>query len=971
MKIISWNINGIAAHRRELIKFLTDVKPDVMCLQEIRGKVPLNTPSYHDYWFPAAEPNYSGTLVLTKREPLSVKLGIGIKKYDREGRAITLEYRDFYIVNVYVPNYQAQSPPERRKYRLNWDVAFRSYVSKLPKPAVLCGDFNVTHTELDIYPSEARTSTVPPDMTTEERKNFDRLLNAGFKDVFRVFYPNKHDAYTWWASKSNNRIRNRGSRLDYFLVSNELLTYVKSIKHYADTQGSDHCPIGLVIQATLPRTGLSGRDLVAQWSAIDWPTLQDQLYQMQKGIAQAAYDLDWALVARLQDRLTASWTARALAVYKVANKKSAPGVDGVVWSTDAEKANAVRSLTPNNYTPLPYLHIQIKEKNGARRNINVACTRDRAMIALYAFSLAPVAETTADKKSFFGRGGRLKQDLHAYLFSALNRPNAPGLVVITDVSAFYESAAHRWLMANIPMDRRMLRRFLKAGVVRNGELFETERGMSMGISISHLLANMMLDGLQSYLYDRLYPGNKGRTGYANGELFRWADDMLITAGSWDQAERILEIVTDFLAERGLGLNQAKTKIRRISDGFTFLSRTYRKTGDTLTVRVSDDAVQRHIRDLERLILEDRGEKFSPETMIARINSLNGGWANHYRDIDAYEAFRRADAAVNTFLLYRLSEIYAPSYHKQMERRYWVSDGGGRYVFASPADRSIRVRRLAQLRIVTHKPCKVSFNPYFDQDYLSWLRHYRDVQKANGKYRLVWDRQEGKCGYCGERMLADQEVDIVEKEPGRGRRTDNLCYIHRRCAYDTVYTGDEDAIGTPIDLVRLLEDYITDTAGDEPEESPYEGLTEYFQSCERRSLTLRFSELEELLGRTLPWEAHKFRTFWYETTSDLEHGRRSELWEQEDYPVHAMELSLPDACIADSWLKYGYKISSLDLERKKVGFRRGSVLRGAAGQAMRKVLQIEKTLMGRKLPHPVVKRMNAGLDEILQLIKETD
>ena len=165
-------------------------------------------------------------------------------------------------------------------------------------------------------------------------------------------------------------------------------------------------------------------------------------------------------------------------------------------------------------------------------------------------------------------------------------------MVIADIRAFYESAAHRWMIDHIPMNKTMLRKFLKAGVVRNGDLFDTNEGMSMAISISPLLANMMLDGLQTYLYDHLYPGAKKR-GYANGEVYRWADDILITADTWDQGERIVEIITEFLAERGLGLNQEKTKIKRVSKGFTFMSRTYQKTGDTLVVRLSphSDTVQ--------------------------------------------------------------------------------------------------------------------------------------------------------------------------------------------------------------------------------------------------------------------------------------------------------------------------------------------------------------------------------------------
>lgn len=953
-----------------MIKFLSDAKPDVMCIQETRGRITLATPGYHDFWFPAVEPNYSGTLALSRHEPLSVSLGIGIKKYDREGRAITLEYRDFYVVNVYVPNYQTQSPPERRKFRLNWDAAFRTYVSKLPKPVVICGDFNVTHTEKDIYPSEARSSPVPPDMITEERKNFERLLDVGLKDVFRVFYPEKRDAFTWWAHKNQNRIHNKGSRLDYFLVSNELLTFVKSIKHYTDTQGSDHCPLSIMINVTVQRTDLSDQDLADQWEATDWVLVKKKVHEMQTAIAQAAYNLDWALVSQLQDKLTASWNARALAVYEITNKKSAPGVDGVVWQTSVEKANAVRSLVSYAYTPLPYLHMDILEANGKHRNINVASARDRAMIALYAFSLSPIAETTADKKSFSARGGRTKQDLHAYLFEALDGPQAPKIVVIADVRAFYESAVHRWMIDHIPMNKTILRKFLKAGVVRNGELFDTNEGISMGISISPLLANMMLDGLQTYLYDHLYQGHEQKQSYANGELFRWADDILVTADTWEQAEKILEIITDFLAERGLGLNQEKTKIRRVSKGFTFMSRTYRKTGDTLVVRLStgSDTVQRHVRELEALILGNTGEKFSPETMINRINRKNANWMCHYRDMDAYNAFRYVDAAVNTFLLHRMKGIYSPAYHKQMERRFWISEGGGRYVFVCPNDHSIRVSRLAQTRIVRHKPCKVSFNPYFDQHYLEWLRHYRDVQKANGNYRIVWERQEGKCAYCGGDMLADQEVDIVEQTIGRGRRLDNLRYIHRRCAYDMLLHSSQYAFSSPIDLVQLLEDYIAESSEENNvflEESPYAALTEYFQCCERRSLTMSFDDIESVTGKKLPWEAQNYRSFWCETSFDLDAGKRSELWEKEGFPIHAVELALPNYCIADSWIKYGYRISNLDLEKKKVSFRRGVVLRGTAGRALQKVQRLEKALMGQKLSYKEIKQIDTVLDQAIQ------
>lgn len=221
------------------------------------------------------------------------------------------------------------------------------------------------------------------------------------------------------------------------------------------------------------------------------------------------------------------------------------------------------------------------------------------------------------------------------------------------------------------------------------------------------------------------------------------------------------------------------------------------------------------------------------------------------------------------------------------------------------------------------------------------------------------------------MLADQEVDIVERTIGRGRRLDNLCYIHRRCAYDVVVCHNDYESGSPINLVQLLEDYIAETSEENKislEESPYAALREYFRCCELKNLTLYFDDIENMLGRKLPWEAGNFQTFWVETSFDVDTGKRTDLWEQEGYPIHAVGLSLPTDCIADSWLKYGYKISLLDLEKKKVAFRRGTVLRGTAGRAFQKALRIEKALMGQKLSHNDVKKIDELLERIIQDIR---
>lgn len=201
MKIASWNINGIAAHRRELIKFLTDGKPDVMCIQETRGKLYWPPPATTTTGFRRWNPIIRALSFCPDVSHYPSSWGLGSRSMTGKAGPSPQSIRIFMLLMCMFRTTR-HNPPERRKYRLNWDMAFRTYISKLPKPVVVCGDFNVTHTDQDIYPSEARSSTVPPDMITEERKNFERLLEVGLKDVFRTFYPEKRDASTWWAPKN-------------------------------------------------------------------------------------------------------------------------------------------------------------------------------------------------------------------------------------------------------------------------------------------------------------------------------------------------------------------------------------------------------------------------------------------------------------------------------------------------------------------------------------------------------------------------------------------------------------------------------------------------------------------------------------------------------------------------------------------------------------------------------------------------
>lgn len=248
MKIISWNVNGIrSVLKHGFIDFVKKAKADVVCLQETRAPeiaVDLALPEYpHHFWNNAEKRGYSGTAAFSKIKPLSVSKGIGMKKHDREGRVLTLEFKDFYLVNVYVPN--SQRTLDRLPYRTQeWDLDFLKYLKKLEKkkPVVFCGDLNVAHREIDL--TNPKTNVKNHGFTPEERAGFDRVVEAGFVDTFREFEKGGGH-YTWWSRLSNCRARNIGWRIDYFLISKSLRPRLKKSWILKETMGSDHCPVAI------------------------------------------------------------------------------------------------------------------------------------------------------------------------------------------------------------------------------------------------------------------------------------------------------------------------------------------------------------------------------------------------------------------------------------------------------------------------------------------------------------------------------------------------------------------------------------------------------------------------------------------------------------------------------------------------------------------------------------------------------
>ncbi len=249
MKLISWNVNGLrACIGKGFMDYFNEVDADIFSVQEIKlqeGQIDLNLEGYHQYWNYAEKKGYSGTAIFTKIEPLSVAYGIGIEEHDNEGRVITLEFEKFYLVNVYTPNSQRELA--RLDYRMKWEDDFRVYLKGLEnnKPVILCGDLNVAHKEIDL--KNPNTNRKNAGFTDEERDKMTVLLESGFVDSFRHFYPDKEDAYTWWSYMRQARDRNVGWRIDYFIVSDAIVEMMKSVDIHSHVMGSDHCPVELVL----------------------------------------------------------------------------------------------------------------------------------------------------------------------------------------------------------------------------------------------------------------------------------------------------------------------------------------------------------------------------------------------------------------------------------------------------------------------------------------------------------------------------------------------------------------------------------------------------------------------------------------------------------------------------------------------------------------------------------------------------
>ena len=486
------------------------------------------------------------------------------------------------------------------------------------------------------------------------------------------------------------------------------------------------------------------------WTAIDWRAIFGKVRRLQVRIAKAVGEKRWGKVHFLQRLLTRSLPAKLWAVRRVVSNqgKRTPGVDKVIWKTPWQKMQASRSLRRFGYKPLPLRRIYIPKRNGKRRPLGIPTMRDRAMQALHLLALLPVAETQADPNSYGFRPRRSVADALGQCYCALAKEDSPQWVLEGDIESCFDRISHPWLLANVRMDRDILRKWLKAGYMEGTALYPTEEGTPQGGIISPVLANLALDGLETVAL-RVDSRRQGNLR-PKINVVRYADDFIITGRSREQLEeKVLPAVAAFLAERGLNLSQEKTKITQIEAGFDFLGANVRKYGHKLLIRPSKDNVLGLLRDLRGVL---RTQKAATALgLIRQLNSKLRGWANSQRHLVSSRAFRYVDKRVFE-ALWRWAKRRHPTKGKGWVRqKYFRIEPPQRWTFTAPTRNrdgtwgSLDLFRASSVPIRRHVKIRAEareFDPvYGEYFYQRWLKKrqnrlwYRDRRKLAAMERV--------------------------------------------------------------------------------------------------------------------------------------------------------------------------------------------------------------------------------------------
>jgi RNA-directed DNA polymerase len=468
-------------------------------------------------------------------------------------------------------------------------------------------------------------------------------------------------------------------------------------------------------QAVAPGTGAPPASVLS-WDQINWDQTRQEVTRLQARIAKATKAGRWNRVQALQRLLTRSHSGKLLAVKRVTENsgKRTAGVDGRVWATPASKIKAAQSLAHRGYQPLPLRRVYIPKSNGKERPLGIPCMFDRAMQALWLLALNPVAETTADPNSYGFRPKRSTADAIEQCFCCLSKRDSAQWILEGDIRGCFDNISHDWLLSNVPMDKGVLRKWLRAGFVDKGVLFPTEAGTPQGGIASPVLANLVLDGLEDAVRSALGPTKNARQP-AKAHVVRYADDFIVTGANRDLLEqRVKPAVETFLAARGLQLAPEKTLITHISRGFDFLGQNVRKYGNKLLTKPARKSVKSLLNKLREVMGKNKAA--TQAKLIMLLNPVIRGWAMYHRHGAAKATFARIDHLVWTRLWRWAKRRHPRKNARWVKARYFHRVGWRDWLFATSDSRvggalQYELFRASTLPIRRHTKIRGDANPF--------------------------------------------------------------------------------------------------------------------------------------------------------------------------------------------------------------------------------------------------------------------
>lgn len=511
---------------------------------------------------------------------------------------------------------------------------------------------------------------------------------------------------------------------------------------------------------------------------------------LQVRIAKAAKHKHFRKVLSLQRMLVRSFSAKAIAVKRVTENrgKTTAGVDGEVWNKPKDKWLAITRLTKKGYKPKPLRRVYIPKANGKQRPLGIPCMLDRAMQALYLLALEPVSETMADRNSYGFRPLRSTADAIEQCFVNLSRKNSAQWVLEGDIKGCFDNIDHDWLLRNIPMDKSVLKKWLKAGYLEGGELYQTNTGTPQGGIISPVLANIALDGLESILEANFGKKNTKASYKTKVNYVRYADDFIITGISRELLEgKVKPLVEAFMSKRGLILSDEKTVITHIDDGFDFLGQNIRKYNGKCLIKPSHSSVKNILTKIRSTLKVNKAK--SAGNVIELLNPVIRGWSNYHRSIVAKETFGYIDYRIWKMLWQWCKRRHANRHKCWVRRKYFKTVGSRNWVFQGVTKSKVKINLLYAKdtpikRHIKIKSEAIPYDPAFEEYMEKRLDSvWTNSKRGRHKLLILWRRQNKRCQRC-KQLITDETGwnihHVIERFKGGSDKLENLVLLHPNC-----------------------------------------------------------------------------------------------------------------------------------------------------------------------------------------------